>query len=315
MTHTGFSKGFFGRFRWVSLLPFLAVFMIACFGEEFDPEGKLNDKEPQVLGIRTEPPEIGGGDTVTVDSLIHWPQGTPHTLWFLCIPTQLEQITRCVAAQIGETRPPLCAENPFSTLCTAGTEASFSWTLPDLPQLDEIDEIIIFIQQVLSGSEDVWAACGDAIRNNIPTANCLISLKNLTISNREVKNINPRISHFTFHEEDMPVGEPIVATAGEKAPLMAVVDTASLDELRDDSDATNFIFMDLRYFTTCGELESYGDRIYCVMALDGTRQINCEPAPNRILPKKDWTGDCVVHAVLRDNLGGIDFFTQDFSFR
>jgi len=293
------------------------LFNVNC-GDDFRPAGQLVDDEPQVLGLRAEPPEVGGGDSLTVDSLVHWPQGEAHYLWFLCIPTNLEQVQSCVKSQLGEALPPAC-EGAMGTLCTAGTDPTFTWTAPPIPLPEDVPEVFFFVQQVLSSSPDVWAACESAIRNNLPTADCLISLKTVTFSDREVKNLNPQLSHFVINETIATPGEPVIATAGQKASFNVVIDHAGLDELTDESTSTNFIYMNMEFYTTCGTLDRYGEQWYCEMALDGTREITCvadddEDAPNQVKPRKDWSGDCVVHAVLRDNLGGITWLTQELSF-
>lgn len=93
------------------------------------------------------------------------------------------------------------------------------------------------------------------------------------------------------------------------------LELSSLDELRDESPNTNFIFMDMAYYTTCGTLEHWEDRWYCEMALAGSQQITCDPIePNPVKPRKELQGSCVIHAVIRDNLGGIDWLTQEFLF-
>jgi len=292
----------------------IAIALYAGCGGGFDPAGKLNDTESQMLGIRADPPEIGAGDVMTVDALVHWPQGAPQYLWFLCIPTNLEQVQTCVSSQIGETLPPPCAGG-MATLCTAGTDPTFSWTAPPIPLPEGVTDAFFFVQLVLSGAPDVWATCGQAIRDNVPTADCLIGLKTVTYSDREIKNANPRITNFVVNEVDIVPGEVVVAALGEPASFNATVDATSLDELSDASEDTNFIYMEMSYSTTCGSLDRWEDQWYCEMALDGTREVTCDPIdPNLIRPKKDWSGECLVHAVLRDNLGGITWFTQEFSF-
>ncbi|MBU1241901.1 hypothetical protein KJ612_01745 [Myxococcota bacterium] len=297
----------------------LFLFSANC-GSDFRPPGKLVDDEPQVLGIRAEPPEVGAGDTMTVDALVHWPQGEVHYLWFLCIPTNLEQVQTCVSSQITETLPPDCA-GAMATLCTAGTDPTFDWTAPPIPLPEGVTEAFFFVQQVVSGSSDVWAACGQAIRDNIPTADCLISLKTVTYSSREVKNLNPRISHFVVNEAEVIPGEVAVGNAGEKLNFNVVIDAASLDELSDESEDTNFIYMNMDFYTTCGTIGTWGEQWYCEMSLDGTRTVTClsdleeeTGLPNTVNPGKDFTGDCIVYALLRDNLGGITWYTQEFSF-
>ncbi len=298
----------------IPLFMFLAMAGYAACGGGFDAAGKLNDTESLMLGIRATPPEIGAGETMTVDALVHWPQGEPHYLWFLCIPTNLEQVQTCVSSQIGETLPPPCAGS-MATLCTAGADPTFDWTAPPIPLPEGVTEAFFFVQLVLSGSADVWAACGQAIRDNVPTPDCLLGLKTVTFSEREVKNANPRISHFIVADAEVPPGEVAVAAAGEKLFFNVAIDTSSLDELTDESESTNYIYMEMAYYTTCGTIGSWDEQWYCEMALDGTREITCdEQEPNAVNPRKDWSGDCVVHAVLRDNLGGITWFTQDFSF-
>ena len=299
------------------IMAMMFLFVLNC-GNDFRPPGQLSDEEPQVLGIRVEPPEVGAGDTMTVDALVHWPQGEVHTLWFLCIPTNLEQVQTCVSSQIGEALPPDCA-GAMATLCTAGADPTFTWTAPPIPLPEGVTEAFFFVQQVVSAAPDVWATCGQAIRDNIPTADCLISLKTVTFSDREVKNANPRLAHFIVNENVVTPGDLVVAAAGEKLSFQVAVDTASLDELSDESEDTNFIFMEMHYYTTCGKLGRWSEDLYCEMALDGTREVTCvldeelEPTVT-ISPSKDLTGECVVHAVLRDNLGGITWLTQEFSF-
>lgn len=287
--------------------------MAAACAEEFDPAGKLNATEAQMLGIRAEPPEVGGGDTLTLDALLHFPQGEPHYLWLICIPTKLEELSACVSSQIGADLPPPCDSGVPATLCTASVDSSFSYVVPPIPLPPDVPEILFFVQLVVSPEPDVWGQCAQNIRDNRPTADCMIGLKNVIYSSRDVKNANPRISHFVVGNQPIEPGTAYDAAAGEKAEFNVALDLSSLDELRDESEDTNFIFMDMAYYTTCGTLERWEDRWHCVMALDGSKEITCDPIdPNPVKPRRDLHGSCVIHAVVRDNLGGIDWFTQEF---
>ncbi len=288
-------------------------FLIPACGEDFDPAGELNDTEAQMLGIRATPPEVGGGDGLTLDALLHFPHGQPHHLWFICIPTKLEEVNACVSSQIGADLPPACDSGTPATLCTASTDPSFSYTVPAIPLPPDVPEFLFFVQLVVSPAPDVWAQCAQNIRSNLPTADCLIGLKTVIYSSREVKNANPRISHFVVGNAPVPAGTPHVVAEGEKVAFNVSLDLDSLDELSDASEDVNFIYMDMAYYTTCGTLERWEDRWHCVMALDGSRAVTCDPIdPNPVKFHKDFHGSCVVHAVLRDNLGGIDWFTQEF---
>lgn len=302
---------FFSILLW---LVFVVVAMAACT-ESFDPAGKLNNTEAQMLGIRAEPPEVGGGDTLTLDALLHFPQGQPHYLWLICIPTKLEELSACVSSQLGQELPPPCDLGIPATLCTASLQPSFSYTVPPIVLPPDVPEFLFFVQLVVSPAEDVWSQCAQNIRDNRPTPDCMIGLKNVIYSSREVKNANPRISHFVVNNQPVTFGTVWNVAEEEKIEFNVALEQSSLDELRDESQNTNFIFMDMAYYTTCGTLERWEDRWYCEMALDGSQQITCDPIePNLVKPRKELQGSCVIHAVIRDNLGGIDWLTQEFLF-
>lgn len=307
------SKGFGHRCAVLAILT-AALLVAAC--EKFPPASELGD-DHQVLVIRATPPELAPGDTVLLDALVHWPGGQPTLFWLVCVPDVSDNIMSCLSAHLPPgSAPPLCADDPAARACIAGVGDTAVYTVPADAFPDDGEQRTFFVYMLAAGGPDGMVQCQDTLAGGAPTFDCLLSLKRVVVSTRDPANVNPVVTGLIVADETADPSAVVEVDAGDadlekyKVSLGVTLDATSVDELVGSPGAEDEpARLTVQWFTTCGGVD---DPIaYLEVTADGSGGLTYDTVLTQWKPKQ--TGDCVVHAVVRDDLGGAGFLTQQLS--
>lgn len=294
------------------------VMGLAACSDPFRSVAEL-DETPQVLGVRAEPPDLPPGQDVTLDALVHWPGVVPTLVWLVCIPEIGQDFTTCLSDQFGAAaEPPLCASDPAARFCIAGVGSSVSYRVPEGVFPDDGERHTFFVNMLATRSFDGIAACGEVLAGGSPTEDCLLSLKRVVVTQGDVQNRNPEVSHFTRDGVVLGrLGPVVVDSAGADLEKLSVkigvaLEVASVDELvGPDGEPTDTTLV-VSWFTDCGSLDKTASFLDCQAQGEGG-------GPSCQVPEVGWkpkaSGSCRVHAVVRDGQGGIGWATQELEVR
>ncbi len=285
----------------------VGVVLAAC-DDNFRRASELGE-EPQIITVRATPPEAGPGQTVTFDALVHWPDSTPTLLWVLCRDGSFGRPGGCGSESLAGLVPPSCEQDPDASLCVLGTDASVEYTVPaDLPGPDR-EAVTLSVLVVAVQSLDALPGCLQDFAQGSPGTGCELALKRLVVSTSPTPNINPELGGLTVNGDSIAPPEPhviILATDAIddlKVEVEAQVDATSIDEL----GAGEPVELVLSWFSSCGELDPDKQFLACTPA-DGAQPAACQAPP--VIWKPKTVGECRIHAVLRDGVGGTGYVSQ-----
>lgn len=286
------------------LFPFLLV--VASCTESFPEEGELGD-ENQVIALKAEPPEVAIGDSTVVTALMHLPQGEMNYQWFLCLPNKNDQsdnLATCINERYEEQGNIIgdCTDDPEAKLCLLTTDASATYTVPDVLWFSSIEKTTYFyFIQLASLLPDPLTSCETAWQTMTPNENCLLTGKRILYNAGDIKNQNPTILNLVHEEQTVdPTG--IYTVSSENTYFTVNFDVDSVDEF--NPLVAGGFKLEVNYFTTCGKIEPWNDEIRCTS--DGTLESAvCEVKEFELSP--DLSGECLVYVILRDR----EFFGEE----
>lgn len=302
---------------------FLALLMgaLGC-GDSLRSAGEL-DESPQVLAVRAEPPDLAAGESVTLDALVHWPDGAPTLLWLVCVPEVGDSLTTCLqsAFAAGGGAPPLCGAAPAGTrLCLGGLGPRIDYVVPSGVFPDDGETHTIFVNLLASGDPDGLEACAGTLAGGANTSDCLLALKRIAVSPGPTWNRNPRIAGVTLGGAPVGPSDPLVIpTEGRDLDTFTLrvgvrVDATSVDELSPAEGDPAPVNLVASWFTDCGAPSKDRSFVSCAPGAPAEppdvpeRPATCE------LSEVDWipgqSGTCHLHVVVRDGRGGADFLTR-----
>lgn len=311
-------KGLPGRDRAIRFVPILlALGMASSLGcaPEFRGASEL-DETNQVLAVRVTPPAVNPGGTVTLDALVHWPEGAPTLFWLVCIPDVGDTFLSCLSNRLDSAADlPFCGVDPADRLCLAGLGGAVQYTVPDGAFPDDGADHTIFVNMVAAGGD--IETCADVLMGGEPTPACLLSLKRVVVSYDDPAelNINPEPASFVVDGNVLdPAAVATVDSAGEdlddfRFEISVTAEATSIDELYPTGGDPSLFDLVVSLFTTCGEVSA--EKVFLPCAPDETTgEPQCEAVILDWRPKT--TGPCTFHAVLRDGNGGLGWLTQQF---
>jgi hypothetical protein len=287
-------------------------------GDPFRSVSEL-DETPQVLAVRAEPPELGPGEEVTLDALVHWPGGQPLLFWLVCIPNIGESFTTCLQNQFGQlAEPPSCQAEPGARFCVAGVGPSATYRVPQGVFPDDGETHTFFVNMLATSGVEGLEGCAETLSGGAPSEDCLLSLKRVVVTYSDGRNVNPLVSHMTLDGSALAPGQAaLVEQAGAGTDDLAfeigvALDPASVDELFPQGEPPLEFTLVVSWFTDCGRLGVESSFLACWPEVDGGGP-GCETPEVRWKPGS--SGLCSVHAVVRDGRGGTGFLTQEFEIR
>jgi hypothetical protein len=261
-----------------------------------------------MLGLRATPPEIAPGEEVVLDALVHWPDATPTLVYLVCIPDVGDSLTSCVMNRFsGDQPPPMCSADPAARLCLAGLGDVGRYTLPEGFFPDDGEPHTFFVTALATPGVEGLAECSETLMTGRPSSTCLMGLKRVSVSFAASRNVNPEVAALTVSGEtaDASVVFPLalggVAADAFSLALAVQADVDTVDEL---AGATEPFDLVVSWFTDCGSVSASQGFLPC------TPGEGCAPAA--ITWKPRTSGECAVHAVLRDARGGIGWRSQRF---
>jgi len=295
------------------------VFFAAGAGcvPDFRDASELDDTN-QVLAVRATPPAVNPGGTVTLDALVHWPEGAPTLYWLVCIPDVGDTFLTCLNSRIDDPATiPLCGLDPAARLCLAGVGNSVGYDVPSGIFPDDGEDHTFFVNMLAAGA--AIETCAEVMLGGTPTPDCLLSLKRVVVSYDDPAelNVNPEVAPFFF--AGAPLDATSVATIDATVPdddikleISVTAEATSVDELYPDGGEPSPFDLVVSFFTTCGTVSAEKVFVPCAPH-EVTGEPECE------LVSVDWRpktrGECTFHAVLRDGNGGLGWLTQDFEIR
>jgi hypothetical protein len=290
----------------------------ACL-PDFAPASQLG-AEPRVLTIQATPPEAPAGATVTLEALVHQPDGgTPGLHWLRCLLAAGDTPDTCVANRWSGTDALVdCAAAPAAALCRIGQGSPVTVTVPSLLAGPGGEDTPFVVELVFTPGGEGLAACEAAVATITPTDACQLAVKRVGVDADGSANVNPAIAALTVD------GEPVDATAvvdlaaagGDDAEidLGVELDPASVDDFDPDADPEDPVWLAVAWYTTCGELTPDAS---------GEGWLRCEPRPDRLAAaycdpltvgwKPGTAGACTVVVLVRDAAGGVAFREQRFA--
>jgi hypothetical protein len=318
--------------RGAALLIVLSMSLGGGCIEEFPPASRLGD-HIQVLGIRAEPPAAHLGEEVALTSLVYIPSDWTHPLerlWLACVPgvgesaqacltivadTIFSSAGRCAEECEDDPDPEFCAQLCFAEAfqelscdpardqkgCLIGSSDPVTYEVPPaaFEDVDEDHYIYIFMLATaldggLADCFEIWGDQAEAGRAISPTADCTLSLKQLTIPPEEEPiGSNPELIDLLLE------GEPLAAPPGSNEVQLEGPEPSSaslkLHAVLGEAEGDAF----LSWFSDCGKLSH-------------TRTFADEPT-NELTAV--GTGECIVYVVLRDDRGGVVWLERTLDLR
>lgn len=302
-----------GAMRIAVLLSALLVAAAVGCAPDFRGASEL-DENNQILAVRATPPAVNPGGTVTLDALVHWPEGNPDLYWLVCIPDVGDTFLSCLSNQLEDpTDIPLCALDPTARFCLAGLGPAVSYTVPEGAFPDDGEDHTFFVNMLAAGAD--IEQCGEVMMGGEPTPDCLLSLKRVVVSTRDPAelNINPELSGLYFGGAalDATAITTIDATEPEDADirleLAVTAEATSIDELYPPEGDPSPFDLVVSFFTTCGTVNVEKAFLACAPQAS-TGAPECEPTTVTWSPKT--RGPCTFHAVIRDGNGGLGWLTR-----
>jgi hypothetical protein len=300
------------RAWWVG--PGLVLLLSAC-GEDFAPPSELGEA-PQVLAVRATPPDVAPGGTTVFDALVHWPGVDPVLFYLVCIPDVGDSLTSCLTGQFGDaTDLPLCVSDPSARLCLAGMGVSASYTVPEDAFPDDGQTHTFFLNVLATESLEGIASCASTLSGGEPTESCMLSVKRVVFSRDATHNANPVVERFLVDAVELEPDATAVVPVGElgierlDVELGVTVEASSVDETVTTEGEPTSVDLVVSWFTTCGAIDPYRSFLRCEPGTDGGLPA-C--SPSTVSWEPGMSGPCIVHAVIRDSLGGTAFGSQAF---
>jgi hypothetical protein len=277
------------------------------------------DETNQVLAVRVTPPEVNPGGTVTLDALVHWPEGAPMLYWLVCIPDVGDTFMSCLSGRLDSTMDtPFCGVDPADRLCLAGVGDSVDYTVPESIFPDDGEDHTFFVNMLAAGAD--IETCAEVMMGGAPTSDCLLSLKRVVVSYRDPAelNVNPELAHFVFDGSALdPAAVATVDSTAEniddlRLEISVTAEATSIDEVYPPGGDPSPFDLVVSFFTTCGQISAEKVFLSCAPS-EPTGEPRCEPAG--VFWRPETTGPCTLYAVLRDGNGGLGWLTQQLEIR
>ena len=292
-------------------VPSIAALLAGCAVSEMSDSWVID--RTRILAVKAEPAEPGPGDTVGFEALIVSPEVEIETvIWIGCLVDDLDSfgctIDEEILGDLGDLDPENMSMEElmelYETLQEAGLMGVWpfmepSYTVPE-DILDELTEternegLVLFTQLTAmpEGAED--------------EDDMELGLKRVPVSDAATPNHNPVIDHLLFDGVEIANGLSVEVDAGQTYTLEPMLSDDSIE--------------DYQFLTAEDEWEERTEEPYfSVFIQEGTLD-----TVNTLYPHSDfdWTApsdpeleDQTIWIVVQDRRGGMNWWTQQISFR
>ena len=300
----------------VGMLAFLTLALVGC---SLDLSSQSEVDGLRVLAVRAEPPEVNPGQSTTLDALMAYPPSSPTPpmlsyLWLACQPpvTQIAPMPCSFdVPDSGQLTLPTCAAEPGASVCLIGLDQVVSYT-PDATSLaagptGSVNLMMVVADQVVGSA----VACAQgAMATGVPANpdHCIITVKQLTVSQSSTPNHNPTLASFTLGSASLLDGTATF-TLTPTAVTLAVTRTPGSAELVNGVYET----LEVSFFATAGQISDSRTTFQPVVcdqacqALDpplSTSSPWTPPTPQDAISYV-YNGKIDFWAVVRDGRGGV----------